>query len=106
MVADCVVSTVAVSGMEQGLQRCDGCSLVSRPAHGEEEGRCPRCGARLEFRKARSIERTWAFLIAAAICYVPANLLPVLTTTGVNMFMVTLVGRKFASRRAATSSGF
>lgn len=75
------MSAVAVTGMEQGLQRCDGCSLLSRPAQGEEEGRCPRCGARLEFRKARSIERTWAFLIAAAICYVPANILPVLTTT-------------------------
>ncbi len=35
----------------------------------------------LEFRKRASLERTWAFLIAAAICYVPANVLPVLTTT-------------------------
>ena len=34
----------------------------------------------LSFRESGSVERTWAFLIAAAICYVPANLLPVLTT--------------------------
>jgi paraquat-inducible protein A len=27
------------------------------------------------------LQRTWAFVIAAAICYIPANLLPVLTTT-------------------------
>jgi paraquat-inducible protein A len=81
MVGATVVSAIAATGIEHGLQRCDGCSLLSRPVGGETDGRCPRCGASLEFRKAGSIERTWAFLIAAAICYVPANLLPVLTTT-------------------------
>jgi paraquat-inducible protein A len=55
--------------------------MLSRPAPEDEEARCPRCGATLEFRRADCIQRTWAFLIAAAICYVPANLLPVLTTT-------------------------
>jgi paraquat-inducible protein A len=35
----------------------------------------------MAFRKHASIQRTWAFLIAAAICYIPANVLPVLTTT-------------------------
>lgn len=75
------MSAIAVTGMAAGLQRCEGCSLLSRPAHGEREGRCPRCGTHLEYRKARSLERTWALLIAAAICYLPANLLPVLTTT-------------------------
>ncbi|MBV8055860.1 MAG: paraquat-inducible protein A, partial [Deltaproteobacteria bacterium] len=35
----------------------------------------------LEFRKRVSVQRAWAFLIAAAICYIPANVLPVLTTT-------------------------
>ena len=43
-------------------------------------GHCPRCGAHLAWRHEGSIERTWALLIAAAILYVPANLLPVLTT--------------------------
>jgi paraquat-inducible protein A len=66
--------------MQRGLQRCEACGLVSRPEPGEHEGHCPRCGEGLEFRKANSVQRTWAFLIAAAICYVPANLLPVLTT--------------------------
>jgi paraquat-inducible protein A len=32
-------------------------------------------------RKPRSLERTWALLISAAICYVPANLLPIMTVT-------------------------
>src|SRR6185369_674419 len=43
--------------------------------------RCPRCDEELSFRKHDSVQRTWAYVIAAAICYVPANLLPVLTTT-------------------------
>src|SRR5712671_4847207 len=71
----------ALTAMQQGLQGCVTCGLLSRPAPGEEQGRCPRCGETLEFRKRASTQRTWAFLIAAAICYVPANVLPVLTTT-------------------------
>jgi paraquat-inducible protein A len=67
--------------MRQGLQSCEACGLLSLPAPGEIEACCPRCGRETTFRKPASIERTWAFLIAAAICYVPANLLPVLTTT-------------------------
>jgi len=34
-------------------------------------------------RRHHSLQRTWALVIAAAICYVPANVLPVLTTTTV-----------------------
>jgi paraquat-inducible protein A len=64
--------------MELGLQTCEVCGLLSRPE--TDEGRCPRCDEELSFRKRRSIQRTWAFLIAAAICYVPANVLPVMTT--------------------------
>ena len=66
--------------MRHGLQSCHGCGLLSRPAAGVEEGRCPRCDEPLEFRKRDSLERTLAFLIAAAVCYIPANLLPVMTT--------------------------
>jgi paraquat-inducible protein A len=67
--------------MGQGLQSCDVCGLLSRPARGEAEGRCPRCDEELSFRKPDSLQRTWACLIGAAICYIPANVLPVLTTT-------------------------
>ena len=74
------MSTVALTAMQQGLQSCEACGLLSRPAPGAEEGRCPRCDETLEFRKSDSLQRTLAFLVAAAICYIPANLLPVLTT--------------------------
>ena len=55
---------------------CDTCGLVSRAA---PHMRCPRCGFRLRVRKLGSVERTWAFAIAAAILYIPANIYPVLT---------------------------
>jgi paraquat-inducible protein A len=40
---------------------------------------CPRCGAAMHRRKPNSIPRTWALVITAAILYIPANLLPVMT---------------------------
>jgi paraquat-inducible protein A len=75
------MSEAAVSAMQAGLQNCEVCGLLSRPEPGHEEGRCPRCDEVAHFRKPASIQRTWAFVIAAAIFYIPANLLPVLTTT-------------------------
>jgi paraquat-inducible protein A len=75
------VSVAALSAMRLGLHSCPVCRLISEPPAGESEGRCPRCDEQLAFRKPYSLERTWAFLIAAAICYIPANVLPVLTTS-------------------------
>jgi paraquat-inducible protein A len=66
--------------MQEGLQSCPDCGLLSRPFPGVEEGRCPRCDEELVFRKKDSLQRTIAYLIAASVCYVPANLLPVMTT--------------------------
>jgi paraquat-inducible protein A len=61
---------------------CHGCGLLSRLPVGVAHGaRCARCGAALHVRKPSSLQRTWALLIAAAICYVPANLLPIMTVT-------------------------
>jgi paraquat-inducible protein A len=74
------VSASYPTAMAEGLQSCHGCGLVSRPAPGAHEGRCPRCDEELVFRKPGSLQRTLAYLIGAAVCYVPANLLPVLTT--------------------------
>ncbi len=64
-----------------GLVSCEACHLLSRPAGADETGYCSRCGEKLEIRRRASIETTWALLISAAICYIPANMLPVLDTT-------------------------
>ncbi|HTY55577.1 MAG TPA: paraquat-inducible protein A [Candidatus Binataceae bacterium] len=75
------MSAPAMTAIQHGLQSCGVCGLLSRPAPGHDDGRCPRCGEALAFRKHGSFQRSWAFLIAAAVCYIPANVLPVLTTT-------------------------
>ncbi|NBF02772.1 paraquat-inducible membrane protein A [Pseudomonas sp. Fl5BN2] len=42
--------------------------------------RCPRCDSVVHARKPNSLARTWAFLLASLIFYIPANLLPVMHT--------------------------
>jgi len=65
-----------------GLAGCHSCRLLSVvPASPRAEARCPRCGAGLHIRKPDSIARTWALVIAAYICYIPANLLPMTAIT-------------------------
>ncbi|OPY10602.1 MAG: Inner membrane protein YebS [Syntrophus sp. PtaB.Bin138] len=70
-----------LTGIKMGLVLCEGCGLLTKPTDLEKPGHCPRCGQELELRRPNSIQRTWALLIAASICYIPANLLPVMSTT-------------------------
>lgn len=72
-----------VTAASQSLASCHDCSLLARVpgGHGHAAARCPRCGAPLHARRTNSIHRTWALVISAAILYVPANLLPVMTVT-------------------------
>lgn len=66
----------------QGLWTCHGCNLLCRVPQQAQNGdlRCPRCGAPLHRRKPHSLQYAWAFLLAAIICYLPANLLPIMLT--------------------------
>jgi paraquat-inducible protein A len=75
------MTVVARTGLREGFVSCEACGLLSRPAGAEEPGECPRCGEELEFRRHDAVQRTWALVIAAAICYLPANILPVMRTT-------------------------
>ncbi|MFL9668805.1 paraquat-inducible protein A [Variovorax sp. AB1(2024)] len=61
-----------------GLMACRHCGAVWKDA--QEGEACGRCGTRLHTRKPQSLNRTWAFLIAACMMYIPANLLPVMIT--------------------------
>jgi paraquat-inducible protein A len=57
---------------------CTVCDLV---ATGAEEGTpCPRCAATLYMRKPDAVRRTTALVVAGFLLYVPANVIPVLTT--------------------------
>jgi paraquat-inducible protein A len=71
------------SAAARGLVACSQCALLARPVRAQAPGFCPRCGEKLAFRRRDAIQRTWALLVAAAVLYVPANVLPVLTTTTV-----------------------
>ena len=75
------MGTTILTAAQAGLVSCETCALLSRPADGAEPGYCPRCGGQLEWRHHHSIQYTWALVIAAAIFFIPANALPVLSTT-------------------------
>ncbi|GAB7525803.1 paraquat-inducible protein A [Paraburkholderia sp. 2C] len=66
---------------------CHDCGLLSAPLPATLAGahrhdlRCTRCGSPLHLRKPNSLARTWAFLLAALVLYLPANLLPVMHTS-------------------------
>lgn len=70
-----------LSASQCGLVQCHDCGLLARaPAHAQQLS-CPRCGASVHRRKPDSLARTWAFLIAAIVLYIPANVLPVMYTS-------------------------
>ena len=77
------MTVVAKTAAAAGLVACHSCNLLSKavPAGSHAELVCPRCGEVLHARKPDSIARTWALLIAAIICYIPANLLPMTVVT-------------------------
>ena len=62
---------------ERKVTLCHVCSYVC-PQDAHE---CPRCDSAVHTRKPNSLIRTWAFLIAGLIFYIPANVLPVMFTT-------------------------
>lgn len=62
--------------------QCHVCKLVMFIPDGSVENLgCPRCRASVHRRKPNSLSRTWALLAAAVICYVPANLYPIMEVT-------------------------
>ncbi len=57
---------------------CTVCDLVVTGTR--EGGRCPRCAATLHLRKPNAMIRTTALVVTGFLLYVPANIIPVLTT--------------------------
>ena len=71
------MSKAPLTAAAASLRSCHSCGKLSPDGTGPEC--CPRCGAALHLRKPNSLTRTAALLLAAAICYVPANVFPVMT---------------------------
>jgi paraquat-inducible protein A len=60
----------------RGLATCHTCCKLAPAA----EGHCPRCGAHLHLRLGDSLHRTMALVFTAILLYIPANVLPIMTT--------------------------
>jgi len=67
-------------GIERGLSNCPVChAIVKVPTTDPHQATyCPRCDSKVYLRKPDSIQKTWAFLLASIVFYVPANLLPMM----------------------------
>ncbi|AZY49404.1 paraquat-inducible protein A [Bordetella avium] len=64
------------------LADCHVCGQVQALNAGFD-GHCCRCDAVLHYRKPETLARTWALLLAAAILYIPANVLPVMQISSI-----------------------
>ncbi len=64
------------SAAAQGLASCHVCAKLS-PVELHE---CPLCGSALHIRMTDSLQRTIALVITATVLYIPANVLPIMTT--------------------------
>ncbi|WP_428354839.1 paraquat-inducible protein A [Methyloprofundus sp.] len=76
------IKPIDVQNIKQGIQltNCHNCNLLCSVSAGHETC-CPRCNAVVHLRKPNSLTRCTALVIAAAVLYIPANLLPVMVVT-------------------------
>ena len=65
------------SGQSLGMKLCLDCHKVC-PVPMQN---CPRCGARVRCRRKNSLARSWALTLTAALLYIPANFLPMMTVS-------------------------
>ncbi len=66
----------AGSAAREGYIRCLTCDMLSL----QSVESCPRCGDRLSLRIENSIQKTLALVFTAILLYIPANLLPIMST--------------------------
>jgi paraquat-inducible protein A len=74
--------TALSSALDRGLALCHTCGLVASVAT-RDHHHCRRCGSAVHARKRYSLQRTWGYLIAAVLLYIPANVLPIMLTTSI-----------------------
>lgn len=66
------------SARASGMLACTRCGSVW--ALEDEGARCDRCGHVLHSRDTKSLQKVWAWWVAAIMAYIPANLEPMLRT--------------------------
>ena len=65
-----------LSAREMGIVACRRCTKA-QPLGTQT---CPRCGHVLQSREPLSLQRVWAFWVLGLMCYIPANVYPMLKT--------------------------
>lgn len=75
----CPIKQLKPEEVEPGTRvvTCHTCALI-RPDHPDLH-HCERCGDHVHHRVADSLQKTWAYLMSAAIMLIPANVYPVMT---------------------------
>jgi paraquat-inducible protein A len=68
--------TPVLSAREMGLVACQRCQQVWPVGTPE----CARCGHALESRDPYSLQKVWALWLVGLMCYIPANMYPMLQT--------------------------
>jgi paraquat-inducible protein A len=82
-----IPATVPPPSPGERVLACTLCDLLVPAGSATSDARrpghlaCPRCGASLHGRKPRSLQRTWALVLAACLLYVPANVYPIMAVT-------------------------
>lgn len=71
-----MTSFPAGTAASEGLACCHVCHKLAP----ESLHRCPLCGSALHLRKLDSLQRTIALVVTACLLYIPANVLPIMTT--------------------------
>ncbi|UVM51420.1 MULTISPECIES: paraquat-inducible protein A [unclassified Pseudomonas] len=67
--------------IDAGILICGECHELNKQEADTDEQVCTRCGALVHARRPNSLMRTWALLVTAAIIYIPANVLPIMTVS-------------------------
>ncbi|CAG9414946.1 membrane integrity-associated transporter subunit PqiA [Providencia alcalifaciens] len=70
---------VGQTGISQNVRLCLVCTAIL-PA---EQHECPRCHSHGSVRKKQSLQWTLALLLTSIMLYIPANVLPVMTTNAI-----------------------
>lgn len=65
--------------IDAGLLVCHECHMLNKLEPDSPRQFCSRCGGVIHARRPNSLIRTWALLLTAALLYIPANLLPIMT---------------------------
>ncbi|QPM91238.1 hypothetical protein PSAL_024890 [Pseudooceanicola algae] len=74
---------------QMGLVACQRCTRVWPGG----TARCARCGHGMQSRDPLSLQKVWALWLVGMICYIPANIYPMLSThTLVSDYQSTVVG--------------